>query len=212
MWKEYIMKVKICGLSREEDITYVNEVEPDYVGFVFTPSKRQVSPDQAAKLRKLLSPGIEAVGVFVNTPVEEILSLLVAGVIDIAQLHGSETETDIRRIKSESGKTVIKAVQVRELQDVYVWQESSADYLLCDSGSGSGITFDWKLLAGNMQKPFFLAGGLHAGNLAEACAGLELHGITPYGLDVSSGVETEGKKDLKKIKEFMSAAKQRTTF
>jgi phosphoribosylanthranilate isomerase len=212
MWKEYIMKVKICGLSREEDIHYVNEAKPDYAGFVFAPSKRRVSPDQAAKLRKQLSPQIEAVGVFVNTPVEKILPLLAAGVIDIVQLHGDETEADICRIKEESKKPVIKAVQVREPQDVYAWQESSADYLLFDSGSGSGKTFDWKFLAGNIQKPFFLAGGLHAGNLAEAWTGLDLHGITPYGVDVSSGVETEGKKDLEKIKAFMSVTKQRTTF
>jgi phosphoribosylanthranilate isomerase len=201
------MKVKICGLSRAEDIYYVNEVKPDYIGFVFAPSRRQVSVEQAAKLRKLLVPGIEAVGVFVNAPVEEILALLDAGVIDIAQLHGMETEVDIRRIKEESEKPVIKAVRVRESGDVETWQETSADYLLYDSGNGSGETFDWTLLKENIRKPFFLAGGLHAGNITEACCELEILGITPYGVDVSSGVETAGKKDMEKIKAFMQAAK-----
>jgi phosphoribosylanthranilate isomerase len=201
------MKVKICGLSRAEDISYVNEVKPDYVGFVFAPSKRQVSAEQAARLRKLLAPGIEAVGVFVNATVEEILSLLDGGVIDIAQLHGEETEDDIRSIKEESGKPVIKAVRVRESGDVAAWQETSADYLLFDSGSGSGEIFDRTLLQGNMRKPFFLAGGLYAGNISEAYAELEILGITPYGVDVSSGVEMAGKKDLEKIKAFMQAAK-----
>jgi phosphoribosylanthranilate isomerase len=201
------MKVKICGLSRVEDISYVNEVKPDYVGFVFAHSRRQVSVEQAEKLRKLLAPGIEAVGVFVNSPVEVILTLLEVGVIDIAQLHGEETEDDIRRIKEESGKPVIKAVQVREPGDVEAWQESSADYLLFDSGSGSGEIFDWTLLQGNIRKPFFLAGGLHADNLTEACVRLESQGITPYGVDVSSGVETAGKKDLEKIKAFMKVAR-----
>jgi phosphoribosylanthranilate isomerase len=201
------MKVKICGLSRTEDISYVNEVKPDYIGFVLVHSRRQVSVEQAEKLRKLLAPGIEAVGVFVNSPVEVILSLMDAGVIDIAQLHGEETEDDIRRIKEESGKPVIKAVRVRESGDVESWQETSADYLLFDSGSGSGEIFDWTLLQGNIRKPFFLAGGLHAGNLTEACAGLRLNGITPYGVDVSSGVETAGKKDKEKIKAFMKVVR-----
>jgi phosphoribosylanthranilate isomerase len=201
------MKVKICGLSRAEDISYVNEVKPDYIGFVFAPSRRQVSVEQAAKLRGMLAPGIQAVGVFVNAPVEEILSLLDGGVIDIAQLHGEETEAVIRCIKEESGKPVIKAVRVSEIQDVEAWQETSADYLLFDSGSGSGEIFDWTLLYGNIRKPFFLAGGLHAGNLTEACAGIKLHGIMPYGVDVSSGVETAGKKDPDKIKAFMKAAR-----
>jgi phosphoribosylanthranilate isomerase len=195
------MKVKICGLTRIEDIHYVNEVKPDYIGFVFAPGGRQVSLQRAAGMRRLLVPGIEVVGVFVNAHMQMILGLLQAGVIDIAQLHGQETEQDIRKIKEESGKPVIKAVKLNSLHDAERWQDTTADYLLFDSGSGSGQTFDWELVPKNCKKPFFLAGGLHAGNLTEAC-----QKVTPYCVDVSTGVETDGMKDQTKIKQIIEIA------
>lgn len=188
-------KIKICGLSRPEDIEYANRVHPDYIGFVFwEKSRRRVTLERAAELRKLLEPGILAVGVFVNAPCKEVISLLNTGVIDIAQLHGEETEEDIRYIMTLQHKPVIKAVKVRSRHDVEAWLDSSADYLLFDSGMGSGITFDWELLK-DVKRKYFLAGGLNPGNLEEA-----LEKIQPYGVDLSSGVETDGVKDFEKMR------------
>lgn len=187
-------KIKICGLFRREDIEYANRVHPDYIGFVFYDrSKRYVSLKQAAELRKSLEPGILAVGVFVNAPCGEIIGLLEDGIIDIAQLHGEETEEDIQYIQAVTHKPVIKAVKVRNRYDVEAWLDSSADYLLFDSGMGSGVAFAWELLSG-VEREYFLAGGLSAGNLREA-----LERISPYAVDLSSGVETDGRKDFEKM-------------
>lgn len=197
-------KIKICGLFRQEDIDYANLVQPDYIGFVFyEKSKRYVSREQAAKLRKSLLPGIEAVGVFVDRPCEEIIGLLEDGIIDMAQLHGEETEEDIRYIQAAAHKPVIKAVKVRSKCDMEAWLDSSAEYLLFDSGMGSGVTFDWGLLAG-VTRDFFLAGGLHAGNLAEV-----LERISPYAVDLSSGVETDGRKDFEKMRAVVDIVRGR---
>lgn len=197
-------KIKICGLFRREDIDYANRVQPDYIGFVFyEKSKRYVSREQAAKLRKALLPGIDAVGVFVDRPCEEVIGLLEDGIIDMAQLHGEETEEDIRYIQAVTHKPVIKAVKVRSKYDMEAWLDSSAEYLLFDSGMGSGVTFDWGLLAG-VTREFFLAGGLHAGNLAEV-----LERISPYAVDLSSGVETDGRKDLKKMRDVVDIVRGR---
>lgn len=198
------LRVKICGLSRVEDILYVNEVCPDYVGFVFAGSRRQVSAEQASRLRRLLRKEICPVGVFVNERPEQIVRLLQRGVIDAAQLHGHETEEDIVFIQKESGKKVIKAVQVTDGKRLAEWKESTADYLLFDGGSGEGRTFDWSLAdeARAVGKPFFLAGGLNSCNAAEAVRLFE-----PFALDVSSGVESAGKKDRMKIIDFMRAAR-----
>lgn len=197
-------KIKICGLFRREDIDYANRVQPDYIGFVFyEKSKRYVSREQAAKLRKALLPGIDAVGVFVDRPCEEVIGLLEDGIIDMAQLHGEETEEDIRYIQAVTHKPVIKAVKVRSKYDMEAWLDSSAEYLLFDSGMGSGVTFDWGRLAG-VTREFFLAGGLHAGNLAEV-----LERISPYAVDLSSGVETDGRKDLKKMRDVVDIVRGR---
>lgn len=188
-------KIKICGLSRDEDIEYANKVHPDYIGFVlWEKSKRRVTPERAAELKGKLKPGILAVGVFVDESPEKVVSLLDAGVIDIAQLHGEETEEDIRYIQAAAGRPVIKAVKVRSRYDVEAWLDSSADYLLFDSGMGSGVTFDWRVLA-DVRREFFLAGGLNPGNLEEA-----LEKIRPYGADLSSGLETDGVKDFEKMR------------
>lgn len=193
------MKIKICGLTRPEDIACVNRLLPDYIGFVCWPgSRRFVSEEQAARLKAALSPEIRAVGVFVDAPVEEITALLQKGVIDMAQLHGEESEEDVCRIRELTGKPVIRAVKVGCRRDVEEWQGSAADYLLFDSGMGSGAVFDWGLLA-DIPGDFFLAGGLRPENLKQA-----VETVGPYAVDLSSGVETDGIKDRCKMQEAVS--------
>lgn len=197
------IKIKICGLFREEDIGYANQVMPDYVGFVFwEPSRRYVTREQAIKLREMLQPEIQAVGVFVDAPLPEIVSLLEEGVIDIAQLHGDETEEDIQYLQAVTGKPVMKAVKVKDRYDVEAWLDSSADYLLFDSGMGSGVTFDWGLLK-DIEREFFLAGGVKPDNVKQAVAA-----VKPYAVDLSSGVETDGVKDLKKMHEVVRLVRE----
>ncbi|MCM1056475.1 MAG: phosphoribosylanthranilate isomerase [Firmicutes bacterium] len=197
------MKIKICGLFRPEDIAYANRVRPDLIGFVFwEKSRRRVTAKQAAALRESLIPEIRAVGVFVDAPCEEVISLLEAGTIDIAQLHGEESEEDIRYIQAVTHKPVIKAVKVRERCDVEAWLDSKADWLLFDSGMGSGITFDWQLLAG-IEREYFLAGGLTPETIGELP-----EYICPYAVDMSSGVETDGVKDLEKMRAAVEAVRK----
>ena len=191
-------KIKICGLSRQSDIDTVNIEKPDYIGFVFAESRRKVTPEQAATLRKTLSPDIVPVGVFVNETIDNILLLINSGVIEIAQLHGSEDETYIKKLKQQTSKPVIKAISVENKGDVQKWASTSADYLLLDyKGGGTGQTFDWDLI-GETTKPYFLAGGLDPENITEA-----INKTSPFAVDVSSGVETNGVKDPEKIKEFI---------
>lgn len=187
-------KWKICGLFRPEDINYANLVKPDYAGFVLAPGfRRSVARDMAARFRQMLDERIQAVGVFVDAPVEEIASYIKEGIIQMAQLHGEETEEEIRFLKAVTGRPVVKAVKARTREDVERWLDSAADYLLFDSGTGSGRVFDWSLLA-DVERDYFLAGGLNAANLPEALARLK-----PYAVDLSSGVETDGVKDLRKM-------------
>lgn len=186
-------KVKLCGLSRESDIAAVNKLKPDLVGFVFAKkSKRYVSPEQAAALKSLLAPGILAAGVFVNEPVEAVAELLDHGVIDVAQLHGSEDDDYIARLRALTDKPIFRAFKVK----------SEADLVLLDSGAGTGKTFDWSLVR-SVQRPYFLAGGLDPDNVADAIAALH-----PYGVDVSSGIETDGVKDESKMAAFVAAARK----
>lgn len=193
-------KVKICGLKSEDDISYVNELKPDYIGFVFLQGrKRYVSPSQAAHLRELLDPSIPAVGVFVNEPVENVISLLQNRTIQIAQLHGQEDEAYLRELRTYCSQPVIKAFIIKTKDDIEKALAYPADYLLLDNGLGTGETFDWSLIR-NIDRPFFLAGGLTPDN---AAAAVEL--CHPYAVDVSSGVETDGKKDFQKIQAFISA-------
>lgn len=197
-------KVKICGLSRREDIALVNEEWPDYIGFVFwEKSKRRVTKEKAEELKYLLAPSIQAVGVFVDEDREVILDLLANDIIDIAQLHGSETEADIRWLKEKSGKQIIRMVRLTESTDYRKLDDTVADYLLFDSGKGSGKTFDWSLMESVKRychKPFFLAGGISADNAKEA-----IRQVQPYAIDLSSSLETEGVKDGEKIKALMAA-------
>ena len=195
-------KIKLCGLSRPCDIEAANELRPEYIGFVFArKSKRAVSPDRAAELRQLLSPEIRAVGVFVKESPEQVADLLNRGVIDLAQLHGGEDETYIGSLRRLSDKPIIQAFRIETAEDIGKAELSAADFLLLDSGSGSGVTFDWNLVK-NMRKPYFLAGGLSPENVGSAVA--RLH---PFAVDVSSGIETEGLKDRAKMAAFIAAVR-----
>lgn len=183
-------RIKICGLFREADIDAVNAARPDLAGFVFAPSGRQVTPAQAEALRERLAPGIVPVGVFVDAPLAEITALVHAGVIGQVQLHGSENEAFIHAVQQSAGCPVIRAISMAQAGDAQAYAGSAADFLLLDTGrGGTGRTFDWRLI-GRLERPFFLAGGLNPDNLAEA-----IRTVAPYGVDLSSGVETGGFKD-----------------
>ncbi len=203
-----VPKIKICGLKSPEDISYVNALNPDYVGFVFMQGrKRYVSPKEAAFLRVLLKPSIQSVGVFVNEPLKNVEALLKDGVIQLAQLHGQEDAAYARELKSLCHKPVIKAFIIKSKEDIDSALAYPCDYLLLDGGLGAGKAFDWSLfdwsLMQNIKKPFFLAGGLNPANVREA---IEL--THPYGVDVSSGVETNNCKDFQKIEAFIEAVKR----
>ena len=149
-------RIKICGLTRPEDIDFVNEAKPDYIGFVFAPSKRQVDEKQALALRKRLAPGIEAAGVFVDAPISQILELGERSIIDYVQLHGSEDPAYIKALRQHTHLPLIKAVSMSKPFDPRQLERLDVDYLLFDQGSGgSGKTFDWKRIP-RTGKPFFL--------------------------------------------------------
>ncbi len=195
-------KVKLCGLRREIDIDYANELKPDYIGFVFAKkSKRCVMPSEASALKKRLDPDIKAVGVFVNEEPENIAALANAGTIDAAQLHGSEDDAYIAGLKELTDVLIIKAFKVQGIEDIKKANESGADLVLLDAGAGEGLTFDWSLLAG-VKRPYFLAGGLSPNNLKTV-----VEKIKPYGVDASSSLETEGFKDKAKMTAFVNAAR-----
>lgn len=195
-------KIKICGLKRLEDIEIVNKYKPNYIGFVFADSKRIVNHKLANEMKKNLDSSIKSVGVFVDAPVDEIIKLYECGIIDIAQLHGSESEEYIKKLKQKSRNQlkIINAIEMSDEKNLFEYDDSLADYLLLDSGKGSGKTFDWRLIRKDLTKEFFLAGGLNSGNIAWA-----IEEFNPYAVDLSSGVETDGYKDELKIKEVMEA-------
>jgi len=190
------MKIKICGLKNSVDVDYVNEAMPDYIGFVFAESKRRISPQVAAEFKNRLSPKITAVGVFVNTEISSISQLYSNGVINVAQLHGNETETYINELKKICDIPVIKAINAE------VKPPANADYLLFDNGKGgSGESFDWSLIP-KCSKDYFLAGGINLSNIKKAMK------LNPYGIDLSSGTETNGKKDREKIIQLVQIARE----
>lgn len=197
------MKVKLCGLSRICDIEAANEIKPDYVGFVFAEkSKRYVSPSTAVDLKKILHPDIQAVGVFVNKDPKVVAQLLNENVIDLAQLHGKEDEEYIRILRTLTEKPVIQAFRITSETDVVHAQHSSADFILLDSGAGTGNVFDWNLIR-HIHRPFFLAGGLEMDNVEQAILQLK-----PYAADVSSGIETNGLKDKAKMVAFVATVRK----
>ena len=196
-------RIKLRGLSRPEDIASANRVQPEFVGFVFVPgSKRYVSTRQAKRLKALLSPRIQAVGVFANAEPETVAGLLDCGVIDLAQLHGGESGDYIRRLRALTGKPIIQAFRITSAQDVMRAETSIADHILLDSGAGTGAAFDWNLIR-QVTRPYFLAGGLGVHNVKRAVK--QLH---PYAVDVSSGIETGGVKDLAKMTAFVAAVRK----
>ena len=206
----YMPKVKMCGISKVETIPAIIDAKPDYMGLVFAPSKRQVTVDQAKTLVEELhkqyavrynSKTIKTVGVFVNETIENLLKIAEEVKLDVIQLHGDEDESFIQILKEQSNVEVWKAVQVRSAADAEKWIDSSADMLLFDAyhkdeRGGTGEVFDWSSLD-EFERPFMLAGGMDSTNVA--CA---IRTVRPYGIDISSGIETEGVKDDEKIKAF----------
>ena len=206
-----MLKLKICGMRRPEDIEMANRHKPDYIGFVFADSPRKVSYEQAKELSELLSDEIVPVGVFVNEHMKLIVDLFKDGIIEMAQLHGDEDEKYIRNLKDksieETGKQipVINAIEIKEGADyndeLLKWRDSASDYFILDSGKGSGKTFDWSLIDKESEffkNSIFLAGGLNSENLA-----LAIEEFNPFAVDLSSSVETDGFKDEEKIKEII---------
>ena len=209
-----MQKIKLCGMMKPCDIEYANRVKPDFVGFIFANTRRKISAAQAKQFREALDAEISAVGVFVNEDIPVIASLVQDGCIDMIQLHGEEDADYIRRLREVCDVPVIKAVKVQTVEQIRQAAALPVDYLLLDTYrkgvlGGTGEAFDWELLreakaaAGDTAegelfgKPYFLAGGLHAGNLREAAA------LGSYGLDISSGIETDGSKDFTKMVEVM---------
>lgn len=200
------MKIKLCGMMREQDIQNANVAMPDYVGFVFANTKRNIRFETAKQFRAMLDPAIEAVGVFVNEKEETIASLLNEGIIDIAQLHGQETIAYMQHLRKLTDKPLWKAIKVQSAQDIIGGMALPADGFLLDTFKagilgGSGEQFNWNLLAA-ATKPYFLAGGIDSSNIEEAMA------HKPYGIDVSSGIETNGKKDAAKMKKIVELVRQ----
>ncbi len=196
-----MIKIKMCGLRRETDIEYANKLMPDYIGYVFTEkSKRYITPEKAGKLTEILNKKITPVGVFVNSPIKNIISLTESETIKIAQLHGNENNEYISALQSEN-IIVIKAFIIKSEIDIELANNSPADHVLLDAGMGNGKTFNYSLLK-NIRRPYFLAGGLTPENILNA---IELN---PYAVDVSSGIETNGFKDFTKMKKFTDSVRK----
>lgn len=198
-------KIKICGLRRPEDIAYVNEAKPDFAGFIIDvpKSRRNVPREKVWELTALLSPEILPVGVFVNAPMETILSLVTDGTLKAVQLHGQESQSYLEELKKQVAVPLIRAFSIRSPEDLTEAEKNPADFVLLDNGAGgTGETFDWSLLS-SFDRPFFLAGGLRLENIAEAVS--RFH---PYALDLSSGVETDGYKDKEKIIAAVAAVRR----
>ena len=196
-------KVKLCGLTRPCDIEWANDLQPDYIGFVFAKkSKRYVAPERAKVLREGLASGICVVGVFVNEAPEAVAALLNDGIIDVAQLHGGEDEDYIKTLRKLTDMPLIQAFRIENAADLDRARQSTADHVLLDNGAGgTGTAFDWALLK-EFDRPCFLAGGLGPDNVARA-----IKDVHPFAVDVSSGIETDGVKDYKKMTAFVNAVR-----
>ncbi|MGN0367286.1 MAG: phosphoribosylanthranilate isomerase [Wujia sp.] len=209
-----IPNIKLCGMMRECDIEYANLAKPDYVGFIFADTRRKITKQQAIRFRELVEPDIKCVGVFVDAPVEQIAEIVKSGCIELVQLHGKEDAQYIEKLRSLIQVPLMKAVRVENAQQIADAAKLDVQYLLLDTAvkglpGGTGKQFDWKLieqaksLDANSQegclfgKPYFLAGGLQLENLEEAKS------IQSFGLDISSGIETDGYKDKDKMIEVV---------
>ncbi len=198
-------KIKFCGIRRREDIEMVNALQPDYVGFVFWPgSSRAVDEKTASALRKLLDSNIRTVGVFVDELPERAAGLVHRGVISVVQLHGHEDRAYIRQLRGLLGGSgeIWQACIVKSREELRTAAQSPADRLLFDAGRGAGEAFDWNLLR-DFPLPYFLAGGLSADNVGEA-----IQRLHPYGVDVSSAIETDKVKDPEKMEAFYRAVRE----
>jgi phosphoribosylanthranilate isomerase len=199
------MKIKICGLFRDDDIDYVNEARPDYAGFVFSKNPRQVTSVMAQYLRFRLADGIQPVGVFIDAPINLIAELYKKGIIAIAQLHGNEDDAYIKRLKDVVYEDNFRKIPI--IKTIKLDKENkkrtiitSADYILLDSGAGSEKTINWDMLKSiKFNKPWFLAGDINIKNINKAIA------LKPFAIDASSGVESKGLKNRKKILELTLA-------
>ncbi|WP_026834699.1 phosphoribosylanthranilate isomerase [Eubacterium xylanophilum] len=199
------MRVKYCGMMRDEDIRVVNKLLPEYVGFIFAESPRQITEEKARRFRDMLDKRIQTVGVFVNEDIMTVAYYLKNSIIDIAQLHGNEDLEYVEKLKEMTGKPVIKAFAVRSEDDIINAMKYKVDYYLFDAYSkaragGNGKVFNWEILkkySQQVDRPFFLAGGLTADNVEEAMD------VGAYALDLSSGLETEGRKDPEKMELIM---------
>ena len=196
-------KIKLCGLTRPCDIECVNELLPEYIGFVFAPkSRRYISPEKAEVLREHLDDRITPVGVFVDEKIEIIADLIKRKIIDIVQLHGNESEQYIEDLRRVIDCPVIKAFRIESEADIVSANNSSADYVLLDSGGGTGKVFDHSLLK-DIARPYFLAGGLTPENVETAVKQLK-----SFAVDVSSSLETDGFKDKIKMTAFVNAVRK----
>ena len=198
-----MVRTKMCGIFRDEDIEYINEIKPEFIGFVFfKKSHRNVDKDTAFRLKQKLDKNIKAVGVFVDEEISFIKELVEEKIIDMVQLHGHEDSIYVRNLRdalNEANVRLIKAIVVRSREDINkIDSEMDIDYYLLDSGMGGGSSFDWNLVK-ELDKPIFLAGGLNTENVQEA-----IEKVSPYAVDVSSGIETDKVKDYEKMKQFIS--------
>lgn len=193
-------RVKFCGFREPEEIRNANLLRPDYLGFVFyKKSKRYITAEKARALRRELLPEIPAVGVFVNEDIPKIGKLYQAGSIQLAQLHGTEGESYIRELRQHCpGLGIIQSFLINTADDLKAAKKSRADFVLLDSGMGSGESFDWGLLK-DFPREYFLAGGLWAGNVREA-----IRNLHPFAVDVSSGIEGEQGKDVESMRRFIN--------
>lgn len=191
-------KIKFCGLTRVEDIKIANEIFPEFIGFVFAKkSRRYITPKKAAELKKILRREIFSVGVFVDEKIEIVADLAKKNIFDLIQLHGAEDENYISELKNFTDKKIIKAVQIKNADDLKLAENFSSDFILLDSGAGTGKKFDWEILK-NFHQKYFLAGGLNPENISNA-----IKILNPFAVDVSSGIETDGVKDAEKMKKFI---------
>ena len=202
-------KIKFCGMRRRKDILAANEIHPDYIGMICSDGfRRSVPQEKAAELKSLLDPEILSVGVFVDEPYEKIAAYLKKGIIDIVQLHGSESQYYIEKLREvmifqDTLVPVIRAYQIRSEKDLEAARHSVADYVLLDSGRGTGRTFDWSVIH-DIGRDFFLAGGLTPEN-----AGSAVDAVHPFAIDMSSGIETDGMKDPDKMRRAAEEVRKR---
>ena len=195
-------KIKLCGLTRPCDIDYANELMPDFIGFVFAPkSKRYVPFDKAEKLRAKLNDSITPVGVFTDESAENIEYLVNHGIISAVQLHGNEDNEYIKKLRSIVKCQIIQAFRIKTKQDILKAEKSEADYIMLDSGGGTGKTFNHALIS-DVKRAFFLAGGLDSENVGDSISECK-----PYAVDASSSLETDGVKDKNKMAAFVRAVR-----